>query len=199
MKKVLLYMFILFSFVLLNGCKKEEIFLSVDDVTANTFLIKRDGSLHVAIIEDFDKSYYNLSELNEFVAKEVDAYNEKAGSKEITIEKIELKNGKVVMILGYSKMAHYSAFNNMPAAYFGADTKDVALELPSQYLDAKKNEVVDKDTALKNGKNKVLVLYEPYEIIVEGDIKYYSENATLVDKNRIRSADENMTVVIYRP
>ena len=103
------------------------------------------------------------------------------------------------MILGYSKMAHYSAFNNMPAAYFGADTKDVALELPSQYLDAKKNEVVDKDTALKNGKNKVLVLYEPYEIIVEGDIKYYSENATLVDKNRIRSADENMTVVIYRP
>ncbi len=199
MKKVLLYMFILFSFVLLNGCKKEEIFLSVDDVTANTFLIKRDGSLHVAIIEDFDKSYYNLSELNEFVAKEVNAYNEKAGSKEITIEKLELKNGKVVMILGYSKMAHYSAFNNMPAAYFGADTKDVALELPSQYLDAKKNEVVDKETALKNGKNKVLVLYEPYEILVEGEIKFYSENATLVDKNKIRSTDENMTVVVFRP
>ena len=199
MKKVLLYMFILFSFVLLNGCKKEEIFLSVDDVTANTFLIKRDGSLHVAIIEDFDKSYYNLSELNEFVAKEVDAYNEKAGSKEITIEQLELKNGKVVMILGYSKMAHYSAFNNMPAAYFGADTKDVALELPSQYLDAKKNEVVDKETALKNGKNKVLVLYEPYEILVEGEIKFYSENATLVDKNKIRSTDENMTVVVFRP
>ncbi|CRZ35054.1 hypothetical protein DFR55_11118 [Herbinix hemicellulosilytica] len=199
MKKVLLYLFILLSFVLMNGCKKEEIFLSVDDITANTFLLKRDGSLYVAIIEDFDKNYYNLSELNEFVAKEVNAYNEKAGGKEINIEKLELKNGRVVMILGYSKMAHYSAFNNMPAAYFGADTKDVALELPSQYLDAKKNEVVDKDTALKNGKNKVLVLYEPYEIIVEGDIKYYSENATLVDKNRIRSADENMTVVIYRP
>jgi len=199
MKKVLLYLFILLSFVLMNGCKKEEIFLSVDDITANTFLLKRDGSLYVAIIEDFDKNYYNLSELNEFVAKEVNAYNEKAGGKEINIEKLELKNGRVVMILGYSKMAHYSAFNNMPAAYFGADTKDVALELPSQYLDAKNNEVVDKDTALKNGKNKVLVLYEPYEIIVEGNIKYYSENATLVDKNRIRSAYENITVVIYRP
>lgn len=199
MKKVLLYAFILLTFILMNGCKKEEIFLTPEEITANTFLIKRDGSLHVAIVEDFDKSYYNLSELNEFVAKEVNAYNDKVGSKEITIEKLELKNGKVVMILGYTKMAHYSAFNSMPAAYFGTDTQDVALELPSQYVDAKKNTAVDKDTAMKSKKNKVLVLYEPYEIIVEGDIKFYSENATLLDKNKIRSMDENMTVVIYRP
>lgn len=198
MKKVLLYTFLLLSFIMLNGCKKEEIFLTADDVTANTFLIKRNGSLHVAIVEDFDKSYYNLSELNEFVAKEVNAYNQKVGSEEVTIEELELKNGKAVLILGYSKMAHYSAFNNMPAAYFGAG-QDVDLELPSQYVDAKKNTVVDEETAMKNDKNKVLVLYEPYEIIVEGDVRYYSDNAELVDKNKVRSMNENMTVVIYRP
>lgn len=198
MKKVLLYTFLLLSFIMLNGCKKEEIFLTADDVTANTFLIKRNGSLHVAIVEDFDKSYYNLSELNEFVAKEVNAYNQKVGSEEVTIEELELKNGKAVLILGYSKMAHYSAFNNMPAAYFGA-WQDVDLELPSQYVDAKKNTVVDEETAMKNDKNKVLVLYEPYEIIVEGDVRYYSDNAELVDKNKVRSMNENMTVVIYRP
>ena len=199
MKKVLLYTLILCSFIMMIGCKKQEILLSADDITTNTFLIKRNGNLYVAIVEDFDKSYYNLSELNEFVAKEVNAYNQKVGSKEVTIESLELKNGKVVMILGYSKMAHYSAFNNMPAAYFGADTQNVALELPSQYMDAKKSVAVDKATAFKNSKDKVLVLYEPYEIIVEGNIRYYSENATLADSNKVRSMNDDMTVVIFRP
>lgn len=199
MKKALIYAIILFSFLALAGCKKKEITLSADDITTNTFLVKRNGKLYVAIVEDFDKDYYNLAELNEFVTKEVDAYNQKVGSKEVTIEALELKNNKVVMILGYSKMAHYSAFNNMPAAYFGADLKDVALELPSQYIDAKSNKAVDKDTAMKNGKNKVLVLYEPYDIIVEGNVKYYSNNASLLDDNKVRSITEDMTVVIFRP
>lgn len=199
MKKVLLYVFIFLSLITMNGCRQKEISLTTDDITANTFLMKRDGSLEVAIVEDFDKSYYSLSELNEFVAKEVNAYNEKVGSEEITIENLELKDGKVIMILGYSKMEHYSEFNSMPAAYFGTDTENVTLELPSQYVDAKKNEVVDKDTAMKNSKNRVLVLYEPYEIIVEGNIKYYSENATLLDNNRVRSSGDGMTVVIYKP
>jgi len=199
MKKVLLCAFVLLSFILLNGCKKQDIFLTADDVTNNTFLIKRDGSIYAAIVEDFDKSYYNLSELNEFVAKEVDAYNKKVGSEEVTIESLELKNGKVVLILRYSKMAHYSEFNNMPAAYFGAGTQNVALELPSQYVDAKKNVAVDKDTAMKNSKNKVLVLYEPYEIVVEGDIKFHSENAKLLGSNKVSIMNEEMTVVIYRP
>jgi len=52
---------------------------------------------------------------------------------------------------------------------------------------------------MKNGKNRVLVLYEPYEIVVEGDIKFYSENATLLDNNKVRSTNDDMTVVIYRP
>jgi hypothetical protein len=181
------------------GCNKKEIFITTDDITSDTMLVKRDGSLLVAIVEDFDKSYYNLDELNEFVSKEVNAYNNKVGSKEVTIEELGLKNGKAVMILRYSKMAHYSAFNNMPAAYFSAGTENVALELPSQYVDTRKNSVVDKDTALKNSKNQVLVLYEPYEIIVEGDIRYYSENATYIEKGKVKSNSEDMTVVIYKP
>jgi hypothetical protein len=65
-------------------------------------------------------------------------------------------------------------------------------------VDARKETTVDKEAAFKNKKNQVLVLYEPYEIIVEGDIRFYSENATLLEDNKIRSNSEDMTVVIYR-
>lgn len=199
MKRALFCIILIMGILMMTGCEKKEYFITTQDITSDTILVKRDGSLYVAIVEDFDKSYYNLDELNEFVSKEVNAYNNKVGSKEVTIEELGLKNGKAVMILRYSKMAHYSAFNNMPAAYFSAGTENVALELPSQYVDTRKNSVVDKDTALKNSKNQVLVLYEPYEIIVEGDIRYYSENATYIEKGKVKSNSEDMTVVIYKP
>lgn len=199
MKRVLICLISIISILLLAGCTKKEIFITTDDITSDTILVKRDGSLFVAIVEDFDKSYYNLDELNEFVSKEVNAYNNKVGSQEVTIEELGLKNGKAVMILEYTKMAHYSAFNNMPAAYFSTDTENVALELPSQYVDTRKNAVVDKSTAMKNTKNQVLVLYEPYEIIVEGDIRFYSDNATFIEESKVKSNSEDMTVVIYRP
>ena len=199
MKRVLICLILILGVLMLVGCDKEEIFITADDVSSDTMLVKRDGSLFVAIMEDFDKNYYNLDELNEFISKEVNAYNNKAGSKEVTMEELELKNGKAVMILSYTNMAHYSAFNSMPAAYFSSGTENVALELPSQYVDARRDTKVDKDTALKNGKNQVLVLYEPYEIIVEGSIKFYNDNATFVEDNKARSNSEDMTVIIYKP
>lgn len=86
MKRVLFCVISILYILMLTACTKEEIFITSDDITSNTMLVKRNGSLYVAIVEDFDKSYYNLGELNEFVSKEVNAYNDKVGSKEVTIE-----------------------------------------------------------------------------------------------------------------
>lgn len=199
MKRALFCIILIMGILMMTGCEKKEYFITTQDITSDTILVKRDGSLYVAIVEDFDKSYYNLDELNEFVSKEVNAYNNKVGGQEVAIEDLGLKDGKVVMILKYTKMAHYSAFNNMPAAYFSADTENVALELPEKYVDTRKNTLVDKDAAMKSGKNQVLVLFEPYEIIVEGDIRFYSENATYMEESKVKSNSEDMTVVIYRP
>jgi hypothetical protein len=199
MKKTILYTTLIFAFILLAGCSKEEIFLTSEDVISNTLLLKRDGTIYAAIVEDFDKGYYNITELNEFISSEVEAYNQKIGSKEVTIEELNIKDSKAVMILGYTKLEHYSAFNNIPAAYFSADTQNVALELPTQYIDSKSNKTVDRAAAIKSNKNKVLVLYEPYEIIVEGDIKFYSDNVTYVENNKARSKSEDVAVIVYKP
>lgn len=199
MKRVLVCVISILYILILAGCTKEEIFITSDDITSNTMLIKRDGSMYVAILEEFDKSYYNLDELNEFISKEVNAYNKEVGSIEVTIEELALKNGKAVMILRYSKMVHYSAFNNVPAAYYNAGTENVALELPTQYMDTRKNKLVSKETVMKSDKNQVLVVYEPYDILIEGDIRFYSDNATLVEDNKVKSSTTDMTVVIYKP
>lgn len=198
MKKYTFAATLLLIVLTVAGCSKKEINITAEDITANTLLMKRNGTLQVAIVEDFSKEYYKLSELEEFVKKEINSYNQTAGSDAVTIEDLSLKNGKAVMLLGYSGMAHYSAFNKVSAAYFSADTKDVALELPDQYVNAKNGSKADAATALKNGKNRVLVIYEPYDIIVDGKVRFYSANATM-EGEVVKSSGEGATVVIYEP
>ncbi len=199
MKKYIFAAILLFAILTTAGCSKKDINITAEDITANTMLVKRNGKLQVAILEEFDKEYYKLSELEEFVKKEITAYNQVAGSEEVTIEELSLKNGKAVMMLGYTGMAHYSAFNKVAAAYFSADTKNVALELPDQYVSAKNEKKVDRASAFKDGKSRVLVVYEPYDIIVDGKVRYYSENATIDTDDVIHSSEDGITVVIYEP
>ena len=198
MKKYIFATILLLMVLAVTGCSKKEINITAEDITTNTMLVKRNGTLQVAIVEDFTKQYYKLGELEEFVKKEISTYNQTAGSDSVKIEELSLKNGKAVMLLGYEGMAHYSAFNKVTAAYYSADTKEVSLELPEQFINAKNGSKVDQATALKNGKNRVLVVYEPYDIIVDGKVKYYSDNATMTE-NIVKSSGEGATVVIYDP
>jgi hypothetical protein len=115
-------------------------------------LVKRNGKLQVAFVEEFDKPYYNLSEMTEYVKKEVSAYNQKAGSEAVKIDKLGLlqnDNKKAIMILTFSGMEHYCTFNNATAAYFTANAKNVTLELPEQYVSVKNGASVDKTEMLK--------------------------------------------------
>lgn len=198
MKKYFFAAILLLMILAVTGCSKKEINITAEDITTNTMLVKRNGTLQVAIVEDFSKEYYKLGELEEFVKKEISTYNQTAGNDAVTIKELSMKNGKAIMLLGYSGMAHYSAFNKVTAAYYSADTKDVSLELPDQFINAKNGTKVDRSTAFKNGKNRVLVVYEPYDIIVDGKVKYYSGNATMAE-DVVKSSGEGATVVIYDP
>ncbi|HKL99669.1 MAG TPA: hypothetical protein VJZ06_07165 [Mobilitalea sp.] len=199
MKKYIFSTILLLLVLGTAGCTKKEIFLTAEEISTNTMLIKRNGELQVAIVEDFDKTYYNLNELEEFVSAEINVYNQKVGSDEVTLEDLKLNGNKAVMLLHYSGMAHYSAFNNVTAAYFGTGTKDITLELPAQFVNDKNGDIVKSETAMGNEKYKVLVVYEPYNIIIDGSIKYYSQNATKDEDKNLRSSDDGATVVIYRP
>lgn len=197
MKKYLLSMVLLLLLLGLTGCTKKAVHLSADDeITANTLLMKRDGSLQVAIVENFDKQYYNLNELNDFVSKEIKAYSDTVGTGKVTIEDLSVKKKNAVMLLNYVGMEHYSNFNRVAAAYFSTGTEN-SLDLPDTYMNTN-GTIVDKETAFKNDKYRVLVLYEPYEVIVDGDVKFVSKNATILSNNKVKTKENEINVIIYK-
>lgn len=201
MKKVTLYIIMILCLAMLFGCKRKVPVLTIDDVQANTVLVKNDGTVQAATVEEFGEKYYDLSELNDFIIKQMDAYNRKAEVDAITLgtESLVLKDGNAVLVLNYANLEHYSKFNEVEANFL---TMDAALsgegELPEAYISAEDGSFVSKEIALKNEKYKVLVINENTDVIVDGTIKYYT-NAVLVSKSKLQTAAEGETVVIYKP
>ena len=199
MKKLLLMFTVLLCLISISGCSKKQVNLNPGTISTNTFLAKSDGKLQVATVENFDKAYYKLNELEEFVKKNVSDYNKTVGGEKVTIDDIRLQDGKAVMLLSYTGMDQYSNFNHVMAAYFNGGTKDVKLDLPDTLVNAKSGSLSSTAEVLQDSKYKVLVLSESYEIIVDGKIKYYSGNAILSNNNEIKSAADGVTVVVFKP
>jgi hypothetical protein len=181
------------------GCKKEEKVITADDVEVNTILAKADGSLQVATVEDFDKPYYTLAELSEYVTNEVNLYNKNAGGEKVKIDGLKINDKKAIMVLSYTGMDQYSNFNNVIAAYFNGGAGNVKLDMPATLVDVKNKATANTNEVIQNDKYKVLVMYEPYDIMVDGKVVYYSDNATLVDKSSVQGTGEGATVVVYKP
>jgi hypothetical protein len=199
MKRVVLCLTMLMIIIGTAGCSRKEVIITVDDVSVNTLLAKANGELNVAMVEEFDKSYYDISEMEEFAANKIKEYNQKAGGDHIALMQSANRDGKAILLLSYSGMDQYAAFNQVTAAYFNGGVSEIPLELPATLKNVKKDSVADTQKVIQNEKYKVLVINEPYDIFVDGKVMFYSDNAVLVDDNKVQSATEGTTVVVFKP
>lgn len=180
------------------GCTKDDLNIDVNEISQNTFLAMKNGELKVATVETFDKAYYQKDELAAFVKTETEEYNAKNSDDKVAIDEIVVNESKAAMLLSYNGMRAYSTFNEVPAAYFNGGLKDVALELPTTLISAKNEDLASTEEVILNEDYKILILYEPYEIVVEGKVKYYSSGATLLKDNRVQAAAEGLTIIVFK-
>lgn len=199
MKKIA-YLVILCTFVLsITGCTQKEITINAEEILVNTMLITPNKEAKVVYVEDFSEPYYNLAELEEYVKSQVDTFNKKNMSGKIVLDQIMLKNGQAVMQLSFDSIATYSEFSEDDAyAYSATETKEFASFGVDMFVNAKDGSYVTKDIALSGKKQDVLIINEAYDLIINGKIKYYSNNAILVDENRLQTKAGETTVVVYR-
>ncbi len=199
MKKLTLCAILVICFSMLAGCKREEIVIKVEDVQTNTVLVKNDRTVQAATVEAFDKQYYNLSELNNFIIEQMNKYNSEVGEEAITLNSLEQKDGNAVLILNYTSLEHYQQFNKVETTLASmTSAQNGEITIPDVFISAKDGSYISKDVALKNSKYNVLVLNENTDVIVDGSIKYYT-NAVLVSSSKLQTGTEGETIVIYKP
>lgn len=198
MKRYILSIVLILSMVMLVGCNKNKE-IAAEDVKANTVLIKSDGTVQAATIENFDKDYYNLEELTNFINGKINEYNQRNGVDSVVLGELKLIDANAVLVLNFKSLDHYNYFAETNAVVTSTTSaKNGEITLPDTFLSAKDGAAISAAEALKNEKYKVLVINENTEVLIDGTVKYYT-NGTLNGKSKIQTSTEGDTIVVYKP
>ena len=163
--------------------------------TESTIFVTSKGVVKSAIMESFDKSYYDFDELYKSVEKEVKSYCLDKIEEVIKITSLT----EVTLVMEYETAKDYADFNEV--VLFSGTFAEAVKEgyLPNTLQDA---EGMDAEIDLeKQGNLKVLVTEESVYIQTSGKIKFVSDNVTVLDKKLAKAMEAGKThpaFVLYK-
>ena len=181
MKKTWNFCIALAAAIILIGCGAKF------EPTESTIYITSKGEVMSAIMESFDKAYYNFEELSQNVNKEVKAYCLDVNKESVVIDSFEKVSDEVALLMTYETVEDYTSFNDV--LLFAGTYADAVMAgyLPAELHDTE-GEMVETDSEELNDL-KVVVTEESVCIQVDGKIKYVSDNVSIVDKKLARAME----------
>ncbi|MBO5155360.1 MAG: hypothetical protein J6C00_13555 [Eubacterium sp.] len=158
---------------LLTGCGAE---FSADK---DTIYVQKKGTVKGANVADFDKDYYDETELSDFITDTVDTYVAKAGEGTVAIQEFAVENGVAHVYLDYAGAEDYAEFNGVEF-YAGTvlDAKANGYDIPDAFT-----AVTDTETNWDAEENKIVIVGQQTQVQVDGTILFVSENASVTGKN----------------
>ena len=195
MKKLAFLSVMVFMIFTLAGCKKGNVSIKTSQIEANTMLIKSDGIVQVATVEEFNESYYDLDELETYIKENLAEFNQSVGNETaVVLDALDKKAGKAIMVLEYANMEYYAEFSETEAKLLTTLSDSDLEELPDTLQSAQEEGSISKSELTALEEAKVVILNEEYNLIVSDKIKYYS-NGTLIDAKEIQTNGEGAVVV----
>ncbi len=158
---------------LLTGCGAD---FSADK---DTVYIQKKGTIKGANVADFDKEYYDETELSDFIKETVDTYVEQAGEGTVEIQEFAVSDGVAHVYLNYAGAEDYAQFNGVKF-YEGTvlDAKAEGYEIPDAFTS-----VTDDETTWDAEGNKIVIIGQQTRVKVDGTILFVSANASVTGKN----------------
>ena len=105
------------SAVMLGGCSMK--FSAEEDAV----YVNKKGQVLGAIVESFDKDYYDADELQGMLEQDVVEYNGENGKNSIEVDSFKVSGGQVKVIMNYADWADYAHFNDVQ--FFAGKLADI--------------------------------------------------------------------------
>lgn len=192
---------VLFLMVLFcSGCGNKN--LQADSVEENTLLIKKDGSVQAAVLEEFDREYYDIDEAKVFIEDAIEEYNEAEGSECVTfndLKKSPFDDDRVCLIVTYKDMDTYDDVTGAKIRHLTIDEAAGEGLIPEELTSLREGSAADGETvAEENTQYKVITLSSRFHVMVEGRIKYYTNAAVLNNAAVQTTGKRKKAVIIYK-
>lgn len=180
---------------------------TLSNVNQSTVYVQKKGTVLSADIEELGKEYYKESELEDYIADQVEAYQKEHGDR-VFMESFSVEEGVAKLMMKYVSYEDYQDFNDIEL-YSGnvvraqADGYDFNTEFAAvsgnEKTKASKEEVLSADDC------NVVVIRANIDVRVDGTILFVSDSNTIVTgKNTVSIIGEEpneeaeLTYIIYR-
>lgn len=167
--------------------------------TESTIYVTTKGEVKSAVMESFEKEYYDFSELTETIEDEVEMYCLDKNEEALTIESLTLEEDVATLIMNYQTVEDYEKFNE--ALLFSGtlqEAVDAGYE-PESLYDTEGQEILYDAETMSDF--NVVVTEESICIQTSGKIRYVSDNVILVDKKLAKAVETGKShpaFVIYK-
>lgn len=179
--------------VLLCGCSMK---FSAEE---NAVYVNKDGEIVSAIVESFDKEYYDADELQAMLEQSVAEYNAENGKDSIEIDSFKLDDGVLKVIMNYLTWADYSNFNDVQ--FFAGRLSDIqgknyGKNITFEGRDGSES-VAFEDI---DGDYQVILVEEKIVVQTAGKIAYVSENVSVEGEKlaRLKEDASGIGYIIYK-
>ena len=193
MKKSLSLCLVLTSTLLLAGCSQKF------EPTESTIFVTSKGVVKSAIMESFDKGYYNFEELSADVQNMVQEYCSAGNENAIVMESIVESNDMVTLQMQYETVEDYTEFNDMILFSGTLSEAEAAGYILGEMYDTEGQlaEIAEEEKSTL----KVIITEESVCIQTSKKIRYISDNVTMIDKKLARALEagvDHLAFIVYK-
>ena len=201
MKKIIsVILSIMVAAFVFAGCAS-SVAKPVEEVSATTLNIMKDGRIISTIVEDFSESYYDQTEMTEEINSEINSFNATHESDSVVLNSVLVTNQIAKVQMTFKNADIYSEFTKeflfvgtvKEALDTGKDLK-VTLKVPGS-----ENETIGMTEIYQMSSEYIVISGEKIHIRCEGKPIYISEDIRVVDEYEIdayENADD--TIIIFK-
>lgn len=180
---------------LITGCGNSAE-LKLSDVKRDTLYIAEDNSIELINVEDFDKDYYEESDLKDFIEDAIDTYSKNNNGK-VKLEDFSVEDNIAKSLLTFDSPKTYEVFQGLDFQIVKTDELEGNLVLPEEFQSVKGDSTVDMATVLAEDDLRLLIVNEPLCIKLDGTIQYYA-GASITGDNEAEVTDEDSAIIAYK-
>lgn len=169
---------------MLSGCGSS---LEAD---TNTVYVSKHGKIVTMDVEQLDQSYYDETELKEFVDSAVEEYNTENGKNSVKVDDLTVEDGTAKLRMDYETVDDYAAFNGVElyegkivqalAAGYDFDTDFAGVDKDGSVRGVAREDILAQEDL------KVVIIKANTDVKIDGRILYVScDNVTVTGKDSV--------------
>lgn len=160
------------------------------EADTNTVYVSKHGKVVSMDVEQLDQSYYDETELKEFVDSAVEEYNTGNGKNSVKVDDLTVEDGTAKLRMDYETVEDYTAFNGVElyqgkivqalAAGYDFDTDFAGVTEDGSVTGVMREEILTQEDL------KVVIIKANTDVKIDGKILYVScDNVTVTGKDSV--------------